>query len=158
MRKVEFFDFGEDGEWRVVDDDAVFWIFCVFVIAARIKWTNYLRAFVKAVMLEHPLFYRFVNVRRRIAIVRCQFRLELINKRLVLLRCFCKRQLLHFPLLFFRRVPTNATKRIAHKSRRRRGKRSTSIVASSNKKDACITACVFLAAFTFYIIARKLLS
>ena len=76
-------DFAENRKGRIVDHDAPCGIVGAFVIRAGIEGTDDLSA-VQAVVLHGEVPHGAVDVVRRVHVVRCEIRLELVDEGLVL--------------------------------------------------------------------------
>ena len=87
MRHVKLADLGENGKRRVVDHNTAIRVVRVLIVAAGEEGPQDLSV-AQAVVLHRPIPDCRVDVLRGIAVIRGQFLLELIGKRLVFLGAF----------------------------------------------------------------------
>ena len=66
---VELAYFGKHGEGRVVDDDAILWVFCPFVVAAGVEGTEDGVGVGELALLSQILEHGLIDVGRRVGVV-----------------------------------------------------------------------------------------
>ena len=87
MLVVELHDLRQDRKRRIVHDHAARLVLLGGVVAARIEWPNEPRA-LHVVPARYPVGYRVIYKLRRVAVVRCLFRLELLQELVILFVIF----------------------------------------------------------------------
>ena len=87
MLVVELHDLRQDRKRRIVHDHASRLVLLGGVVSARIEWPHEPRA-LHVVPARHPVGYRVIYELRRVAVVRCLFRLELLQELVILFVVF----------------------------------------------------------------------
>ena len=83
MLEIKIHDFRQNRERRIVDNDASVWILRTLVVSAGKERTDDFSAS-QPVLCDRPVFYYLVNPRRRVTVVCCLLRFELVNELLIL--------------------------------------------------------------------------
>ena len=82
MRVVEFKNLGKNRKRRIVNDNVRRLVFFVFVISARIKWTNKILS-LYSVLFANPRCNCLINIIRCITVVCCLLGFEFVKELVV---------------------------------------------------------------------------